>query len=256
MRERECVKKKEALKVTLKAHTHTFIHGNAAEQQQWPPLFWQSAFYFWSFGSLSTNTRCRPTHTSAVPHTHYTVPHTHTHTSSSITHIMRSHTHIQQYHIHRSPILQSPTHTHIQQYNTLPPCRHTLGPAGRECGVCALHFPSVCPWVSRWKKTMRKHRGRQCGRRQSTLKTSLALLCGCLHTTKVSIRQSARITPRTDSDQVWNPPWTATTLKTNTKTPGGGDGVRPSASSSSHVQPSRMDSSPSTQVQTLTTDPD
>lgn len=29
--ERECVKKKEALKVTLKAQTHTFIHGNAAE---------------------------------------------------------------------------------------------------------------------------------------------------------------------------------------------------------------------------------
>lgn len=103
---------------------------------------------------------------------------------------------------------------------------------------------------------MIEHRGRQCERRQSTLKTSLALLCGCLHTTKVSIRQSARITLRTDSDQVWNPPWTATTLKTNTKTPGGRDGVRHLTSSSSHVHLSRVASSPSTQVHPLTTDPD
>lgn len=246
MRERESVKKLHS------GHIHTFIHGNAAEQQQWPPLFWRTAFYFWSFGSLSANTRCRPTHTSAVPHALHSPAHTHTHASSSITHIMRSHTHIQQYHIHRSPTLQSRTHTHPAVQHSP---SHTLGPAGRERGVCA-HFPSVCPWVSRWKKTMAKHREGQRERRRSTLKTSLALLCGCLHTTKVSIRQSARITPRTHSDQVWNPPWTATTLKTNTKTPGGRDGIRHATSSSSHGHLSRTDSSPSTQVHTLTTDPD
>lgn len=56
------------------------------------------------------------------------------------------------------------------------------------------------------------------------MKTSLALLCGCLHTTNVRIRHTPRMTPRTDSDQACSPPWTATTLKTNTKTPGSKDG--------------------------------
>lgn len=235
--------------------THTHIYPwQRSRTATMATTFLANSFLFWELW-LSF---CKP---SMQAYTHISSP---THTTQSCTHTL---THIQQHNTryavpHTSssiiytavpPCSPAHTHTHPAVQHTPSLQMHTW--AGRECGVCA-HFPSVCPWVSRWKKTMLRHREGQCGRGQPTLKTSLALLCGCLHTTKVSIRQSARITPRMDSDQVWNPPWTATTLKTNTRTPGGRDGVRQSTSSGSHVHLSRTDSSPSTQVHTLTTDPD
>lgn len=101
-------------------------------------------------------------------------------------------------------------------------------------------------------------------RTHSTLKASLALLCGCLHTMKVRIRQTTKIILRTDRDQAASPPWTATTQKTHTKTPGEKNKEKSKARPSDDVQsiPSSflwalcVCVSPSTLVQMLTANPD
>lgn len=88
-------------------------------------------------------------------------------------------------------------------------------------GESDLHDAPIalgCHTVRRAEKSVRKLRGEGT---HSTLKASLALLCGCLHTMNVRIRQTTKITPRTDSDQGAHPPWTATIQKMHTKTPAG-----------------------------------
>lgn len=71
----------------------------------------------------------------------------------------------------------------------------------------------------RFAQTVRKYTRKG---QDFTLKASLALLCGCLQTITVRIRQSREITQRTDTAQVCSLPWTATMLKANAKTPAAG----------------------------------
>lgn len=68
-----------------------------------------------------------------------------------------------------------------------------------------------------------------------TLKASLALLWGCLNTTYVRKKQTTAITLSTDTDQGADPPWTATMLKTQNRTPGGAERRRETGSESFQI---------------------
>lgn len=97
---------------------------------------------------------------------------------------------------------------------------HPQGKHKKESGT-HCRKPSFHTDIFLWKfaQTVRKYTRKG---QDFTLKASLALLCGCLQTITVRIRQSREITQRTDTAQVCSLPWTATMLKANAKTPAAG----------------------------------